>query len=341
MTTDIIIDGSQGEGGGQMLRSALAMSMCTGQSVTIHHIRAKRRRPGLLRQHLTAVKAAVAITDAVVSDLTLGASEIVFKPGKVKSGKYHFSVGSAGSSVLVFQTILPALLMASERSEITLEGGTHNPWAPTFDFLHHCFFPLLKRMGVQIEASIDRFGFYPAGGGQWRVRIDPITHFQPLVLIERGEVKVKQAIALVADISESIGHREIEFVQKKLGWLAHELAVKKISNSCGPGNVLSLLLESEFNTELFCGFGEKGIKAESVARKTVSQVRRYLKSEVPVGEYLADQLLIPLALAGSGCFKTMRPSLHTLTNKMVIELFLPVKFDIYEIGEDQWYIELK
>ena len=194
----ITIDGAAGEGGGQIVRTAVGLALVTGQPCQLVNIRAGRRKPGLLAQHLTAVQAAAQISGAELQGAQLGAHEFTLTPGQVAAGKYHFQVGTAGSATLVLQTILPALMIATGISEITLEGGTHNPFAPPFDFLQQAFFPLLQRMGVTISATIARYGFYPAGGGQFTVTIQPAQRLAPLELLAKGALVILQATAIVA-----------------------------------------------------------------------------------------------------------------------------------------------
>ncbi|HUK89269.1 MAG TPA: RNA 3'-terminal phosphate cyclase, partial [Blastocatellia bacterium] len=182
----IVIDGSFGEGGGQILRSSLALALVTGQAFRITNIRAGRKNPGLLRQHLTAVSAATEVGEADVTGASIGSKELSFSPTRIKPGKYSFAVGTAGSTTLVLQTVLPALAIAGEASTITLEGGTHNPFAPPFDFLVKAFLPLLNRMGSDVSCSLLRYGFYPAGGGKMEVCIGPANQLRPIDLTERG-----------------------------------------------------------------------------------------------------------------------------------------------------------
>jgi RNA 3'-terminal phosphate cyclase (ATP) len=171
----IEIDGSFGEGGGQILRSSLALAIVTGQPVRLSNIRAGRRKPGLMRQHLTAVNAAAAICGATVDGERIGATELTFTPGAVRAGEYQFSIGTAGSTTLVLQTVLLPLLTAGGPSRIVLEGGTHNPFAPPFDFLERAYLPLINRMGPNVRATLERPGFYPAGGGRIAIEIEPAT----------------------------------------------------------------------------------------------------------------------------------------------------------------------
>lgn len=318
----LTIDGSQGEGGGQILRTALALSLVTGIPFTIEKIRAGRRKPGLLRQHLTAVNAAVAVGDADVDGATLGSQTLVFRPRTVKSGEYRFAIGTAGSTGLVIQTVLPALLTASGPSVLTLEGGTHNPAAPPFDFLARAFLPLVQRMGPRVDAVLGCPGFYPAGGGRCVVRITPTARLEPLTLLERGAIKQRRARALVAHLPRQIADRELAVVRNRLGWSEDELEVVVVDGDTpGPGNVLLIDVESEHLTEIFCGFGEVGIRAEAVAEHAAKEARRYLAAGVPVGVHLADQLLVPLALAGAGSFRTIGLSSHSRTNLDVVRLF--------------------
>src|SRR5512136_2571133 len=178
----ITIDGSQGEGGGQILRTSLALSLVTGQPFRMERIRAKRQKPGLLKQHLTAVEAAKTVGCAEVTGAALGSQTLEFKPGPVTPGNYRFAVGTAGSATLVLQTVLPPLLVASGPSTLTLEGGTHNPFAPPFDFLARCFAPVVERMGPRIELKLHRPGFFPAGGGQFEAQITPVNRLKPIDL---------------------------------------------------------------------------------------------------------------------------------------------------------------
>lgn len=336
----ITIDGSQGEGGGQILRSALALSLVTGKPFRIGNIRARRKKPGLMRQHLTAVNAAAEVGAAQVSGNAIGSRELAFAPTALRSGRYHFAVGTAGSCTLVLQTVLPALILADGPSEILLEGGTHNPNAPPFDFLAGAFLPLLNRMGPSVTAVLERPGFYPAGGGRIRVKVTPSRELLPLHLLQRGKVLTQTATAIVARLPRSIAEREIAVVREKLTWGEDCLVVMEEPDSSGPGNVLVLAVASEFVTEIFTGFGELGVSAETVAGRTVKEVREYLASGVPVGRHLADQLLLPLALAGGGAFRTLAPTAHTITNIEVLRLFLALDIKVEQQDEQGWAISI-
>jgi len=337
----ILIDGAYGEGSGQILRTSLALSLVTGTPFRIEHIRAGRPKPGLLHQHLTAVHAAAAVGQAQVTGAAIGSLQLTFIPGRVTPGTYTFSVGTAGSTTLVLQTVLPALLLASEPSTLSLEGGTHNPFAPPFDFLAQAFLPLVNRMGPQVSATLERPGFYPAGGGKCQITIAPATTLTRLDLPTRGEVRAIHARALVAKLPRRIAERELAVIAQQLAWGGDWLHVETVAQARGPGNVVTLTVTCEHITEVFTGFGERGVRAETVAAQAVQAAQHYLAADVAVGEYLADQLLVPLALAHGGAFTTLPLSLHTTTNMQVIQQFLAVQIEAVPLTERSWHITVQ
>ena len=336
----IHLDGSQGEGGGQILRTSLALSVCLGKPFQIEKIRANRRRPGLMRQHLTAVKAAACISNAYVEGDELNSQRLLFKPNEVQAGEYQFAIGTAGSATLVLQTILLPLLFAKGSSKVIIEGGTHNPLAPPFDFLQHAYLPLLEKMGAKINTTLVRPGFFPAGGGCIEVEVEPITKLKPLSLLERGKIVEKKAQVLIAGLPFHIVERELKILKRKLNWPDNCYEIRDMNSAYGPGNVITAIVKSENACEVFTAFGEKGTKAESVADKVIKEVRRYITSGVPVEEHLSDQLLLPMALAGKGEYVTTTPSRHTLTNIDVIKHFLDVTIDIKEIEDKRFLVIL-
>ena len=261
----IAMDGSAGEGGGQILRTAMGLSLVTGKPFHIQRIRAGRAKPGLMRQHLTAVRAAAEVGDARVEGASLGSVELTFVPAKVRPGEYSFDVGTAGSATLVLQTVLPALILANRPSQLCLRGGTHNTHAPPFDFLQKAFLPLLGRMGPKVEAALDRPGFYPAGGGQVTVAIQPCAKLQPIELLQRGRIVRRLARGMVSRLPRHIAEREVETVRRRLSWPPDCTAVEEVE-SPGPGNVLIVEVQSEQVTEVFSGFGEKGVRARTLPR---------------------------------------------------------------------------
>lgn len=324
----IIIDGAQGEGGGQIIRTSLALSLVTGQSFRIDNIRANRRKPGLLRQHLTGVEAATQIGLAETDGAMLGSTSVTFHPQKIVPGNYTFSVGTAGSATLVLQTVLPALMVADGPSTLVLEGGTHNSMAPPFEFLEKTFLPILNRMGPAVSVELERPGFYPAGGGRFTVKIEPTTKLIPIEIVERGPTRSRNGRVVIAHLSDEIGKRQERMLRNKLGWSTDEIEVQKVKNSNGPGNVVLVEIETESHTEVFSSFGGRDVASKMVIDDVIKQVRDYITGEAPVGGHLADQLMIPFALAAGGCYRAIKASLHARTNKEVIEQFLGPKIVI-------------
>ncbi|HEX8073311.1 MAG TPA: RNA 3'-terminal phosphate cyclase [Pyrinomonadaceae bacterium] len=337
----ITIDGSFGEGGGQIIRTSLALALITGRAFRIYNVRARRDKPGLQRQHLTAVNAAAEVGGAQVDGAHVGAREFTFRPGAVTPGAYTFDIQTAGSTTLVLQTVLPPLMTANAPSLLTLRGGTHNVHAPPYEFLARAFLPLVSRMGPRVAIELARYGFYPPGGGQLNVYVEPAARLAPLDLRERGPLLSQRARALVVKLPPAIAARELSVVRAQLGWADEQLEVETATDALSPGNVLTLAFESAHLTEIVTGIGERGVRAETVAERACAEARRYLAHAGPVGEHLADQLLIPLALAGGGAYTTGPLSLHTTTNIEVIKLFLPVAFETRELAGGTWLVEVR
>jgi RNA 3'-terminal phosphate cyclase (ATP) len=323
----IHIDGSQGEGGGQILRSSLALSMALGKPFAITNIRANREKPGLMRQHLTAVEASAAVCNARVFGASVGSQEITFDPQAVRGGEYRFAIGTAGSTTMVLQAIVPALLFASEASDIVVEGGTHARWAPPFEFLERALVPVLNRLGATVSVKLERHGFYPAGGGRVRVNISPVSKPSPVLLDSRGEVLSRRIRVLLSKLPRVIGEKEVARVQERLGWTSDNRDIVYADDAIIPGNAISLEIGCELATEVFSAMGENGKPANAVADEVIDQVREYLAGDFPVAKHLADQLMVPFALAanaGARCaFRTCPLSRHATTNAEVIEKFLP------------------
>jgi RNA 3'-terminal phosphate cyclase (ATP) len=320
----IELDGAAGEGGGQILRSALALSMITGQPFRIANIRANRNKPGLMRQHLVAVQAAAQISGATVTGAELGSSELSFAPGPVTGGDYDFAIGSAGSCTLVLQTVVPALLHAPRASTIRITGGTHNTMAPPVQFLQQAWLPLLARMGAQVDIELTRYGFYPAGGGEVIATVHPCARWKQIVLMERGRFIAAHADAYVAGLPANVGRRELDYIGQALGWEAAHLHLHRLPAEQGPGNAVLITLEYEHVSEVCAGFGAKSLRADAVAQEAIGRARDYMASDAAAGEHLADQLMLPMALAGGGRFTVTTISLHAETNAQVIARFLPI-----------------
>ena len=335
----IRIDGSMGEGGGQVLRTSLALSACTGKAFSIENIRAKRKKPGLMRQHLTCVHAAQKICSADISGDEISSQQLVFKPGFVLDDDYHFAVGSAGSAMLVLQTVLPPLLMAPAPSMVVLEGGTHNPFSPTFHYIDEVFLPMINRFGGGCSAELKCWGFYPAGGGRVEVRIVPFGKPARLDLCHSGDLLGASVLTAVSKIPWEIAEDESQSIVKSLRFPVGSRQAIAV-DSVGPGNVAMVRLDYQHGSAMFTGFGELGVSRRKVAQIASVGANRFVKAQAAVDEHLADQILIPMALAGGGSFTTTEPSLHTKTNLQVIELFLPVRSAVTRLSELLWKIEI-
>jgi RNA 3'-terminal phosphate cyclase (ATP) len=336
----ISIDGSMGEGGGQVLRTALSLSLITGQPFRIDNIRASREKPGLLRQHFTAANAAARIGCAQVEGLAVGSREISFRPQTIRGGNHEFSVGTAGSVHLVLQTVLPALLMADEPSTVTIEGGTHNPFAPPFEFVEQAFLPALKRMGGNATVELNRHGFYPGGGGMITASIEPLNEFKQLDLTAPVEIEHVRATISYAKIRRSIADRESVTLCKRLKRKPDRIKVMEVQDSVSPGNYVTVEIRTSELTELITAFGAIGVKAETVAKRAAGNAQKFIEADVAVGEHLADQLLLPMAIGKGGCFHTMEPSLHLRTNIEVIQKFLDVDITLTEVTPLIWKVEV-
>ena len=337
----ITLDGSRGEGGGQILRTALALSAFTGKAFRIERIRAGRAKPGLLRQHLTAVNAAAEVCSGKVDGATLGSGQLTFEPGPVRAGEYRFAIGTAGSTTLVLQAVLPPLLVAGGPSTVTVEGGTHNPAAPPFDFLDKALVPLLNRMGPTVALTLDRAGFYPAGGGRITARVGPAARLAPLHLAERGEVTHRLCRAVVAALPGEIAKRELAVVRQRFAdWPESSFQIRQLPEDQGPGNVVMIEVGGDAVTEVFSAVGARGVRAEAVAETAMAEAKAYLAAGAPVGPHLADQLLVPLAMAGGGSFVTTEPTPHTTTNVDTVRAFLDVTVSVAEAGAGRWRVEV-
>lgn len=337
----ITIDGSEGEGGGQVLRTALALSLATSQPFRIEKIRAGRQRPGLMRQHLTAVQAATAVGAARVEGDAIGSQSLTFEPHSVRGGPYTFSVGTAGSATLVMQTVLTPLLLADTPTTLTLEGGTHNPWAPPFEFLDRVFLPAVRRMGPRVAVTLERHGFYPAGGGRFTVSIEPVKALVPIDILERGEVVERRVRGLVANLPRHIADREVKTALHLLNWSSEAGTTEIVDAAAGPGNIVFVEMHGEHASEICTGFGESGVAAEAVANRAAHEARRYLAAGVPVGCHLADQLLPVFALASSGAFRTVGLSRHARTNAEIVRRFLNAEITTHDEGRDVVRVEVR
>ncbi len=324
----IEIDGSYGEGGGQILRTALALSAILQKPFTIHHIRSKRKNPGLQAQHLEAAEALARITEAQTEGFKFGSQKITFIPQKILPGDYQFEVRTAGSVSLLLQAVFLPLCLANEKSNLTLVGGTHVPWSPPFHCLSEVLLPTLKSMGVSAEATIEKWGFYPKGGGKIQLKINPVHEFKPIYLFDRSPLKKIRGISAISNLPKHVADRQREQALKRIQRelkIDAEITILYDVPSNGPGSFLFLLAEYEKTLAGFSSLGARGKPAEKVADEAVDFLKNYFSSEGCIDPHLADQLVPFMALAkGNSSFATTRITEHLLTNLWVIQHFLDV-----------------
>ncbi|MDB4953714.1 MAG: 3-terminal phosphate cyclase [Myxococcales bacterium] len=321
MAEDVEIDGSRGEGGGQILRTSLALSIITQRPLRMTRIRAGRARPGLQRQHLACVEAAARLCSAQTHGAELGSQTLEFVPSIGYADHVTIDIGSAGSTTLVVQTILVPAIAASVPLRATIIGGTHNPLAPPFEFLERVFVPQLRAMGADVTLTLVKHGVMPKGGGEVQLETAGKTQLRRLELTKAGEIGSRRATVILARIPTHVADRELAVVRERLGKVESEIRDLR----GGPANVLMVEIDRGTARELVTEHGEKGTRAELVATRACDDIERYLASGAPVGEHLADQLLLPMAVAGAGRFRTLAPlSLHATTNIATIGAFLDV-----------------
>jgi len=343
------IDGTFGEGGGQILRTSLALAALTGKPFRISRIRGKRKKPGLRRQHLTGVRAAQTIARAEVRGADLDSTELTFVPGGVAGGDHTFDVGTAGSALLVLQTILPPLFRAGGPSTVTVRGGTHNPMSPPFDFVAESFLPAIGRMGFRAQARLGGHGFYPAGGGEVTMRIEPAASPQPAEFTAPTGPCTLRARVLLSRLPGGVWNAE-RLALESTGLPLTAIERRDVTDSPGPGNCVMIVIDRDpadprnavapngrdvgrTVRSILTAFGERGRPSAAVVGEVAGCARELLDAAAGVDRFLADQLLLYLAMAGGGSLTTPVLTLHAETNMAVIEKFLPVRFETERIGQ--------
>ena len=318
------LDGSFGEGGGQILRTCLALSLVTGKAFHLRNVRARRAKPGLQPQHLMSVRAAAAVGQAEVRGDSLRSGDLVFQPGSVVPGKYQFDIGTAGATGLVLHTIyLPLAWKTAAPSEITFTGGTHVKASPCFHFLDTTWRRYLELLGIHVGLRMIRPGFYPRGGGVVQASVQPCARIEALRLMEWQGVRRITGVSSVAGLPEHIAARQARRATSRLQRGAIDVNIKEQTWQGGPGTVLTLELDSKPVPALFFGLGERGKPAEKVADEAAEQALAYLAARQPVDLHSADQLVLPLALAeGASELRVAELTSHLLTNVAVIRQFL-------------------
>jgi RNA 3'-phosphate cyclase len=331
----IEIDGSYGEGGGQILRTSLALSAILRKPFTIHHIRSKRKNPGLQAQHLEAVKALARITEAETEGVRFESKKITFVPKRIVPGNYEFDVRTAGSVTLLLQAVFFPLCLAQGTSTLTLVGGTHVPWSPPFQYFSQVLLSTLESMGISADATIEKWGFYPRGGGKIHLKIDPVVELKSISLVDRGSLKKIRGLSAISNLPKHVAERQkeqaLKRIQNELN-IDAEIALLYDAPSNGQGSFLFLLAEYEKTLAGFSSLGVRGKPAEKVADEAVDSLKDYVESDGCIDSHLADQLAPFMALAkGNSSFTTTQMTDHLLTNLWVIGQFLDI--DILRTGK--------
>jgi RNA 3'-terminal phosphate cyclase (ATP) len=330
------IDGSIGEGGGQVLRASIAYAAVCGKTLRISNIRAKRDNPGLRPQHLIAVKTVSTLCDGRVNGLEVGSREITLIPSEIKGGKINFSIGTAGSTTLVLQALIPVALFANEEVFVTLEGGTNNKWAPQIDYLKNIFLPLIERTGAKIEVEIKQRGHYPKGGGKITAKISPVKSLNPITLTEFGEVEKIEGLSHCVKLPQHVAERQANAAIEEL-WsqygeinINYEWWEKQTDPHLGPGSGIVLWAKTTKGAILGGdALGAPRKPAEEVGKEAAQNLLKELKPKMPVDSHTGDQLIPIIALAkGISTIKVSQLTLHTETCIKVSEIIMGAKFNV-------------
>ena len=328
------IDGNYGEGGGQILRSSLSLSAILQRPIHIHSIRAGRKKPGLAPQHLTCVNAVAMITNAEVIGGALGSQTLTFRPQEICGGDYTFDVAdirpSAGALSLVFQSVALPLSYAKVPSTVTLRGGTHVPWSPTVHYLQEIFIPMAAKFGFEGSIQLNQWGWYPKGGGEAIARVQPTADWCDAQLRQRGKLRTISGISAASNLPEHIINRQHNQIQKRLARFNSPIKVERVKGeSIGQGTLVFLKAEFENVHAGFSALGARGKRAESIADEACQALLDFLSSDAAIDPHLADQLILPMALAkGESRFTTSQITRHLTTNIWLVQQFLPVRFEI-------------
>jgi RNA 3'-phosphate cyclase len=323
--TCVELDGSRGEGGGQILRSALTLSILTGRPFKLVNIRANRDRPGLRPQHLMCVRAAAAISGATCRGATLDSSCLYFEPSVVKPGSYTFAIGTAGATALVLQTVvLPLALRSRETSTVVVTGGTHAENAPCYHFLETTWAGYLRRLGLTVELEMRRPGFYPRGGGEVRAVIRPAERVHGLNLTSCPELTRASGFSAFAGLPESVGRRQADRLAKRLRAAGIEADIELVEwRTASPGSVAAVIFPQTPVRTLFCALGRRGKPAEAVADDVAEEALRFRERGGPVDPCSADQILLPLVFSPEESrYRTSEVTRHLTTNIDTVRKFL-------------------
>lgn len=340
---EIQLNGSNGEGGGQILRTALSLSAITGKPFQLEQIRAGRKRPGLMRQHLTCVRATAELCGAKTSEVSIGSGSLTFSPDRIRGSHQTFSIGTAGSTTLLMQTIFPVLLQAPDASGVTLQGGTHVIKAPCFEYVAEIFLPMIRKLGARTNLHLQRAGFFPAGGGELFLEVEPSTLVPQKWNGSKSAQPVSAEVLNTPEIPASVADKELRKARNAFSIPSEDTWVRSITGTACPGN--ALLLRSAPSKEapgtLTSAYGERGKRADQVAKEAIWEMQRYQNSPAPIDEHLADQLLLPLALAGGGSYTATALTPHFHSNTEVIEAFLPIEIHTEKLDRFAWKVTVQ
>lgn len=337
----IEINGSYGEGGGQILRNAIALSTVIKKPIKIKNIRANRPNPGIKAQHYVAIKSIQELSNAEIRGLEIGSSKLTFIPGDFKGGDYKFEIGTAGSITLVFQALILASIKSETKTKIRLTGGTDVKWSPTWDYFQHVFIPIIKKTGIKVNTQLIKRGYYPRGGGEAVITIDPVSEIKPLQLDKEVEFSSVKGIVHIAELSNNISTRIKNAAIKTLirNDLQPDIKVEQ-NSSLSPGTGITLWVESN---DIILGstvLGERGMPSEEIAKNASANLLSEINSNSTLDIHAFDQLLPYMAIAQgvSSCIVKQMSS-HAQTNMWLIKRLLDTKFEAKQ-GEDNIIISI-
>lgn len=326
------IDGSYGEGGGQLLRSSVALSCLTGKAIRIFNIRGKRPNPGLQPQHMTALKAAAEVSGAKVQGLSVGSKEVYFEPKGIKGGKYYFDIKTAGSVTLVMQTLLPILSFADQPSEVTIIGGTDVPWSPTIDYFKYVALEAFRRLGIDATVELLRRGHYPRGGGKVVLRVRPVGEILPIVAVKRGRILSVRGVSHCTNLPAHVASRQASSALKILreGGIEDVRVAEERSEGEGPGSGIALWAWVEGGPNQGAdAIGAREKRAEEVGREAAGKLLAELNTGMAVDRHLGDMLVIYMAVAkGHSEIGVSSLTLHAETMIWLTERFMDLNWRI-------------
>ncbi|MEM0021359.1 MAG: RNA 3'-terminal phosphate cyclase [Fervidicoccaceae archaeon] len=337
MESAVLIDGSYGEGGGQIVRTSIALSAVSGRPVKIFNIRARRKNPGLQHQHLSAIRAIAMISEGRISGATLGSTEVFFVPGKLRSGNFRIDVGTAGSVTLIAQALLPILPFLPGRTKIEIIGGTDVPWSPTSDYFSTVVVGISEAIGLKFSFEIVKRGYYPKGGGRVIIEIDePPGEIRPFKLIERGELKEIIILSTAHNLPRHVAERQANSAAEMLQSAMREVKLRRVieDDSKGerpldPGSSIAIVARTEKSFLGSDSLGERGKRAEVVGKEATEKLIEDLSTGKALDRHMSDMLIPIAALAGRGSeLGGAKLTEHAATNVEIVKQLLGVRVEV-------------